>query len=233
MKSEKIASAFDSIQPDDVVRNRVFNMAIKRPRNKRPAFRAVVSCATAATLILLMVLGGILLAPASNNVFTIKAYALEQLPDGSIGLCEVDLINQPDTWGGYFDGEVFFISIGLKAEGDNIKSVEFSTTEGFFAKQDIGKLGSIDDMMPQIRIGNRLVMAGTDFDIVGDTITIDKDTIDDDYLIFWGTENADFYNPPQSANILAKVKFDDGKTAEETVFVDLSGESVYAGPLME
>ena len=45
-----------------------------------------------------MVLGCFLLIPDSNNVFIIKAYALEQQPDGSIGLCEVDLVNRLTLW---------------------------------------------------------------------------------------------------------------------------------------
>ena len=52
MKSDKIACAFDSILLDDVVRDRVFSMAIKRQRDKRHAFRAVMSFAKAAALIL-------------------------------------------------------------------------------------------------------------------------------------------------------------------------------------
>ena len=52
-------------------------------------------------------------------------------------LKEIDLLDQPEYWGGYFDGENYFINMGFRYEGKNIKSVTFTTQEGFFATQQV------------------------------------------------------------------------------------------------
>ncbi|NLO38286.1 MAG: hypothetical protein GX115_02265 [Ruminiclostridium sp.] len=203
----------------------------EQPR-KRPRFRAAVTLATTAVVVICLLFGTMLLNPHGDNVFFVKAYAMEQQPDGSIGLREVDVVNQPDVWGGYTDGKVFYVSVGLKCEGENIKSIEFSTEEGFFAKQHIDDLKNSEDVKTlYVGAESRIAVYGTDFETVGDKIILNKDTLSDDLLLFWGTENNDLKNIPQKIDIQAKATFDDGRTDERTVTIDLSGMGLIVGPV--
>ena len=101
---------------------------------------------------------------------------MEQQADGSVELREVDLINQPHIWGGYIDSENIYLNVRLKCEGENIKSVDFFTEDAFFAKQYIktenGKI--ITENVPMFYVGESytLAMYGTDFEIVGNKLTL-------------------------------------------------------------
>ena len=170
--------------PDmDQVRGKCVQQEISQKQHKkRPRFRSAVTLATTAAVVICFLLGNMLLNPHGDNVFFVKAYAMEQQADGSIGLREVDVVDQPDTWGGYFDGENFYVSVGLKYEGENIKSVDFTAAEGFFAKQYINNLSDEDEediLKMYVGADNRLVMAGEDFEIAGDRITFDDETMTD------------------------------------------------------
>ena len=140
--------------------------------------------------------------PNPANAFAVKAYALGEREDGTIQLIETDLINQPDVWGGHFDGDNFYVSVGLRYEGQNIEHVDFITEEGFFAKQYIDEL-TIGDTVSKMYVGadSRLVMYGTEFDIVGNRITLDDETMTDDLLLFWGTPATDISEIPENIEI--------------------------------
>lgn len=218
--------------PDmDQVREKYARKALSQEQHKkRPFFRSAFTLATTAVVVICLLFGNMLLNPHGDNVFSVKAYAMEQNADGSIGLREVDVVDQPDVWGGYTDGKVFFVSVGLKCEGENIKSVEFSTDEGFFAKQHIGDLKNSEDVMTMyVGAESRIAVYGTDFETVGDKIILDKDTLTDDLLLFWGTENNDLKDIPQKIDIQAKATFNDGGTDERTVTIDLSGTGLIGG----
>ena len=63
------------------------------------------------------------------------------------------------------------------------------------------------------------------FDIVGDTISLNKDALDNDQLYFLGV-NADFSgfdDIPESIDIQAIATFNNGNYAERVVTIDLSG----------
>ena len=172
--------------------------------------------------------------PNPANAFVVKAYALGETEDGTIQLIETDFIDQPDVWGGHFDGDHFYVSVGLRYEGHNIESVEFTTEEGFFAKQYIDKL-AFGENVSRMYVGadNRLVMYGTEFDIVGNTLTLNDETMTDDLLLFWGTNAKDMSEVPQNVEIKAIATFQDGRTQESTVSVDLSGVGVYSATVSE
>lgn len=158
------------------------------------------------------------------NAFVVKAYALEITDDGTIGLSEADLLDQPDVWGGHFDGENFYVSVGLRYEGNNIESVDFITEEGFFAKQYIGDL-SVGENVSTMYVGadSRLVMYGKEFEIVGNMVTLNDETMTDDLLLFWGTRATELSEVPKRIEISAVVTFHDGRTQEVAIPIDLSG----------
>ena len=173
--------------------------------------------------------------PGSAYTFSLVAYTVHALPDGSFGLREVDLLDQPDVWGSYFDGEngLYYVSVGLRAEGENIRSVEFSVAEGFFAKQYIGDLKNKEGVMRSyVGSDSRLVMVGDEFDIVGNVLVLENNEMVDDLLLFWGMEidESDFYNSgvphPDKIDVNAIATFNNGATAERTVTIDLSGPGV-------
>lgn len=167
--------------------------------------------------------------PNPANAFAVKAYALGEAEDGSIQLIETDFIDQPDVWGGHFDGDHFYVSVGLRYEGNNIESVDFITEEGFFAKQYVDEL-AIGENVSKMYVGadNRLVMYGTEFDIVGNRITLNDETMTDDLLLFWGTPATDMSEVPQNIAIRSVATFHDGRTQEMMISVDLSGVGVYS-----
>ncbi|MDR1131440.1 MAG: hypothetical protein LBL15_03375 [Oscillospiraceae bacterium] len=241
MKNDKIVNAFNTVQPNDEVKNRVFDQAMQKQHKKRPVFKAAGSFAAAAAVLCLMVLGSMLLTPQADNIFVIKAYAMAVQEDGSVQLREVDIANnRPEYWGGHIDGETktLYLGIGLRCEGENIESVEFSTDDGFFAKQYVGNLSDISMSGVSASYAgpdHQLVVFGRDFDDVGSTITLDRETADN-YLLFWGTNYAGNWEPASlftflKINVHAKASFSNGKTAERDVTIDLPGTGIVSSTL--
>ena len=183
-----------------------------------------------AACLCIVLLGSFFSMPNPANAFLVKTYALEVIDDGTIGLTETDLLDQPDIWGGHFDGENFFLNVGLRYEGSNIESVDFITEDGFFAKQYIGNL-SVGDNVSKMYVGaeNRLVMYGEEFEIAGDVLTLNEETMTDDLLLFWGTKVSDMREVPKHIEIRAVAKFNDGRTQEATVPINISGTGVASG----
>jgi hypothetical protein len=130
------------------------------------------------------------------------------------------------AWGGFHDGKKFLMSVNLKAEGENIKHVDFYIDDGFFAKQYLqfdanGKL--ITDNIPILYIGesNAIGSYGLEYEIIGGKLTLSKDSFTDDLLIFLGREDTnwgeriDLLAVPFTVRAVAT--FNDGKTQEETL----------------
>lgn len=224
MKNEKIITSWNRLNPDEEGKKRIMDEITHKKR--RPAFQSVLTAA--AAVICLIVIGSLFLTPDNANVFSLNAYALDLQEDGSIGLCEVDVLNQPDIWGGHFDGENFYVSVGLKYEGENIKSVDFTTADGFFAKQHISNLLD-EEEITKLYVGSDdlLVMAGDDFEIAGNKITLDSGTIADDLLLFWGIKATNMNEVPKTVQINATATFYDGKTDELSLTIDLSGTGIF------
>ena len=231
MKNDKIIDAYNTIQPGDEVKNRVFDKVMQSQETKRPVFKVAASFAAVAAVICLLVFGGLFSPAQSDNLFVIKAYAMEQQMDGSIGLREVDLLGDTHYWSIYNDGSVFYVSANLKCEGENIRSVDFNTDEGFFAKQHLvienGRIITEEGVMAGYRkapgdIEYTLVMYGDDFEIIGDSFTLGNDAITDDFLLFLGMEVSDRREQPSQMTIRAVATFNDGQTQEETITLDLA-----------
>lgn len=187
---------------------------------------------TIAACLCMTLLALFLGVPGSGNTFAVKACALEMAEDGTICLNETDLLDQPDVWGGHFDGENFYAGVGLKCEGENIKEVVFTTEEGFFAKQYVGSLSAEKDIS-RLYVGpeHKLVMYGTEFEVVGNSITLDAGMMTDDLLLFWGTSAKDFSEVPESVDIKAVAAFQNGKTQEILISLDFSGTGVASAPV--
>lgn len=219
-KVEKLFSSITNIS-DDVIEG-AQSVIPKRQSFSWLKIAVVAACLCTACFALFFGMAN------SDNTFVVKAYALGEMDDGTIKLIESDLINQPDVWGGHFDGENFYVNIGLRYEGNNIKSVEFVTEKGFFAKQYIDKL-TIGKNVCKLYVGadNRLVMYGTEFDIVGNVVTLNSETMTDDLLIFWGMQATKISEIPRDIEICAIATFYDGQKHEVPISIDLSGTGAF------
>ena len=229
MKNDKIVNAFNAIQAGEEVKNRVFKKAMQTQIKKRPLLNTAVLFAAAAA-ICLMVFGGTLLSPQSKNVFSLKAYAMEQLSDGSIELREVNLHSDTYHWSFYNDGSVCYVNTTLKCEGENIRFVEFYADNGFFAKQYLkienGKIIQEESVSASYAKGSgendyTLLRYGTDFERIGNSFTLDPNSVTDDYLLFVGMEVSGERDNPSQVNIRAVATFTDGKTQEETIILNV------------
>lgn len=189
---------------------------------RRPVRRWKYGAAAACLCLLLagMLFGG----PAPADVFAVKAYALESGEDGGVLLAETDLPDRQEVLGGHFDGENFYLNVGLRAEGQNIGHVVFTTKEGFFATQRVGVLTSGENVS-KLYVGpeNRLAVCGREFEAAGSEITLDGGAAED-LLLFWGIRTPDAAGLPEQAEIRAAVTFRDGKTEETSVTIPLQGQ---------
>jgi hypothetical protein len=198
-------------------------------QRKRPIQKAAVSLGFAAAVIYLVVLGNMLLFPRGDNVFAIKAYAMEPQEDGSVALRGVDLLGEETYyWSTFTDGKSFFVSANLKCEGENIRSVDFYTADGFFAKQHLKtENGKIVSGVPAIYrkapgdTNYTLAMYGTDFEVIGSRFTLEKDAMTEDFLLFLGTEISNGQERPSRMTLRAVATFDDGNKQEESITLDL------------
>ena len=230
MKNDKIVNAFNIIQPGDEVKNRVFHKIMTKKHKKRPVFKVAASFAAAA-VICLMVFGSMLLSPQNENIFSLKAYAMEQLADGSVELREVNLHSDTYHWNFYNDGSVCYVNTSLKCEGENIKFVEFYADNGFFAKQYLkienGKIIQEEGVSASYAKGPAdndytLLRYGADFERIGNNLTLDSNAMASDFLLFVGMEVSGWKDNPSQITIHAVATFNDGKTQEETITLDVA-----------
>ncbi|MCL1872760.1 MAG: hypothetical protein FWF85_01415 [Clostridiales bacterium] len=199
---------------------------------RKPRSKKLPVIAAAAAVICLMLSGMFLLPQSeSSNIFSLKAYAMEQMDDGSIELREVDLLGETYYWSFYNDGNMFYVNANLKCEGENIRSVAFHADDGFFAKQYLtienGKIVREEGVPAMYRKApgddeHTLVMYGHDFDMIGNDFTLDSDSMSDDFLLFVGVEVSDWQEYPSQITIRAAATFNDGNTQEEILSLDLT-----------
>jgi hypothetical protein len=188
--------------------------------SNRPLFRSAVALTATAAIIVCILLFNIFQNTHVDNMFSIRAYAMEQHADGTVVLREIDLVNQQDAWGGYFDGENLFINIALQPVGENIQSVEFRIDTGFLAKQYIVRENGVivfPENALQVFTGDgNIAVFGTDFEIMGSSFTFAADEMNEDLLLFWGQE-WDEMTKPQNVMVYALAVFDDGEQQEEII----------------
>ena len=233
MKNDKIINVWDKMKPCEEIKQEILNDITQKQQKRSKlsilkSFKPAKIIATAAALIFCFIFGHMLINPQNGNSFALKAYAMEQQEDGSIEMREVDLMEDMQAWSGCYDGENLFMSINLKCEGENIKSVDFYTDEGFFAKQYLkiidGKI-VLEDGVPASFGSNgdgtyTITMYGDDFEKIGSSFTLNKDDMTDDLLLFLGTPVTNWLETPTQMTIRAVATFNDGKTQEETLVID-------------
>ena len=238
MKNEQIVRAFDLIAPSEEAKARVWENACQKQQKKNAGLKLAGAVIAAAAVFCLVFFGGHLLKNDNKeDLFTITAYALSEGEDGTYRLTEADLADgRPEYWGGLIDDETqtIYVSLELRCEGADLDAVEVFTKEGFFARQYIGDLDqNAPDNEDLLFVGpeGHLALAGPEFEILGDSLTFDRESLDG-YLYFWGTTyevpvDADpaFYGPefPKELCFQTKATTDNGKTAEREIVIDLSG----------
>ena len=108
MKREELSQAISSIDPKFVLEAETYSW------KKRRLTRLWRGGAAVAALLCLVVVLYALLPQQPAGLFTVKAYALDLDEDGMVVLREEDLLEKSDYWGGYCDGENYYVSMGLR-----------------------------------------------------------------------------------------------------------------------
>ena len=211
MKNDKIVNAFNTIQLSDEVKNRVFHKAMAKQHKKRPLFKAAASLAAAAAVICLIVFGSMLMPPHNENSFSLKAYATEQQPDGSIALREVDLLSeQTHYWSIDNAGNFIYVSVNLKCDGENLESVDFYTDDGYFLIQN--------SKLPLKENVDFYTVEGAPWK----GISFRKGSADNDFtLIIYTYGGPGWRETPSTITLRAVATFSAGKTQEETITFNL------------
>lgn len=183
----------------------------------------------AAACVCLGLLGVLLALPQENNAFVVKTYALDLEADGTIALRAQDIWERPEILGGHFDGENFYVNIGLGYEGDHVAQVTFSTETGFFASQNVAEL-SLEENVSRMYVGAdmQLALCGKEFEIAGDRVTVDESALESGTLLFWGTAASGREDLPEQVPITAEAEFRDGTKQKITVTLDIAGPMVYS-----
>lgn len=227
MKREEISELINRIDPRFILEAETYS------RKSRRIGTVLRRCgAAAAAMVCLAVLLHALLPQAPSGVFTVKAYALDFDANGTVVLREEDLLEKSDYWGGYCDGENYYVSMGFRYEGENIDRVTFTTEEGFFAKQWISSDLS-EEQVSAIYVGpeNKLIVFGEEFDVSGSSVTLEGSAMEEGLLLFWGVEALSSDDIPKNPRITAEAVFRDGSTQTVDVHLDLSGVGVFGGDI--
>lgn len=226
MKREELSEVISGIDPRFILEAETYSW------KKRRLERFGRGGAVIAAMVCLAVLLHTLLPQESAGVFTVKAYALDLDESGMVVLREEDLLGKSDYWGGYCDGENYYINMGLRYEGENIESVTFTTEEGFFAQQRITP-GMSEEDVSAIYAGpeKQLVVFGEEFTACGSSVTLEGAEMEEGLLLFWGVQALSTDDIPKNPKITAEAVFRDGGTQTVDVHLDLSGMSVFGGDI--
>ena len=224
MKREELSQAISSIDPKFILEAETYSW-----KKRRLTWLWRGGAAVAALLCLVVVLYA-LLPQQPAGLFTVKAYALDLDEDGMVVLREEDLLEKSDYWGGYCDGENYYVSMGLRYEGENIERVTFTTQEGFFAQQRITP-DIPEEQVSSIYVGpeNKLIVFGEEFTVSGSSVTLEGTEMEEGLLLFWGIQALSADDIPKNPNITAEAVFRDGGTQTVNVCLDLSGRGVFGG----
>jgi len=216
---ETYKKAFEKVAMPNYLEKEILEMTSKP---KRTLLKPVlVMVATAAAVCMFVFGGGFpflnndgITPTQTTNTFTLAAYAAEQQSDGTITAGRQLDISQSDSPGeisvygvSYNDGDgIRDISVHatftFRCEGENIKSVTFSASEGYFT-----------------RIGDDY-----EWERLGSTYTVNQA----DELILWGFDvdvaeyegNNNTLPMPTVVTVKASVTFEDGEVQEKSVEYD-------------
>ena len=226
MRREEISEALSGIDSQYVLEAETYSW------KKRRRTRLWRGGAAAAALLCLVILAQALLPRQVGGIFTVKAYALDLDENGTVVLREEDLLEKSDYWGGYCDGENYYINLGFRYEGESIENVTFSAGEGFFAWQRISP-GMSEEDVSAIYAGpeNQLLVFGEDFEVCGNSVTLEGTEMEEGLLLFWGVEALSPDDIPKNPRITAEATFQDGSTQIVDIHLNLSGASVFGGDM--
>lgn len=224
MRREEISQAVSNLDPKFVLEAATYSW------KKRRMIRLFRGGAAVAAMVCLAVLLHTLLPRQPAGIFTVKAYALDLDDSGAVVLREEDLLEKSDYWGGYCDGENYYVNMGFRYEGENIQRVTFTTEEGFFAKQWISPNLS-EEQVSSIYVGpeNKLIVFGEEFTVCGSSVTLEGGEMEEGLLLFWGIQALSADDIPKNPQITAEAVFQDGSTQTADVHLDLSGMGVFGG----
>lgn len=228
MKREALSEVISSIDPKFVLEAETYSWKKRRLKHLWRGGAAV------AAVLCLAVLLQMFLPHQPAGLFTVKAYALDLDESGMVVLREEDLLEKSDYWGGYCDGENYYVSMGFRYEGENIERVTFTTEEGFFAKQWISSDLS-EEQVSAIYVGpeNKLIVFGEEFTVSGSSVTLEGSEMEEGLLLFWGVQAASADDIPKNPRITAEAVFRDGSTQTVDVHLDLSGMGVFGGDIQD
>jgi len=241
---KKIVDALDLINLNDTVKQRAWIKITSESRRKNRAFPAFA--ATAAVFIII-ILAYTLIPGQTGNSFTAAAYTVVYRADGTAEQIELDIVPVKPTDDtsehfeniilastyeirhGFTDGEHMYVNLAFSISGENIKSVEFSLDNGFFAKQKI----DMDDVLISVRDDNDnmiYVVFGTDFIPLGDRMSY-EDMKSEDYSFavvapfYYDFEFPFFWNDsaPTSRfylSVLIDVFFNNGEKQSKIIIIN-------------
>lgn len=224
MRREEISEAVSNLDPKFVLEAATYSW------KKRRITKLFRGGAAVAAMVCLAVLLHTLIPQQPAGIFTVKAYALDLDDSGAVVLREEDLLEKSDYWGGYCDGENYYVNMGFRYEGENIQQVTFTTEEGFFAQQQITP-GMSQENISAIYAGpeNDLIVFGEEFTVCGSSVTLEGGEMEEGLLLFWGIQALSADDIPKNPQITAEAVFQDGSTQTVDVSLDLSGMGVFGG----
>lgn len=224
MKREEISEAVSNLDPRFVLEAETYFW------KKRWIVKFFRRGVTVAAMVCLAALLHTLIPQQPAGIFTVKAYALDLDDSGAVVLREEDLLEKSDYWGGYCDGENYYVNMGFRYEGENIERVTFTAEEGFFAQQ------RVTPNMPQEKISaiyagpeNELIVFGEEFTACGSSVTLEGGEMEEGLLLFWGIQALSTDDIPKNPHITAEAVFRDGSTQTIAVRLNLSGMGVFGG----
>ena len=227
MKNEKIVQAWDRLNPcensADNIRKKIEKRIYVRMRTNRLIVKGVVLSCVAAFLWLFVCF------QAPTNEFLFHVYALEQTESNELIIKEIGINEQTTVWGGYYDGENYYLNLGFRCGGENIEYVRLSTTASFFAKQTLSEDGSVFSR-PALFLGseNRLALQGTEFDVLDDSVVLKREELlMDDYLIFLGISDFRAFQCTEKIEVTADVFYQDGTSRTYPISFDFSNNIAF------
>ena len=222
MRNELIVCAFDAVATDSKMKARVWESARRKQQKRNAVKKRIISVlAAASALFLVFFVAPLLKYEREDELFTVTAYAMTERQNGTLWLTNADnLDDHPQYWGGYMDCETntVYVGLDLKYDGEVLKKVELETEEGFFVRQP-GR----EAVGSSVNNESQPFLAGEGFEIVGKSIRIDKENVDD-YLYFWANKYDDQNDNlllPDKLLIKSKATYTTGKIVKRDIAVEL------------
>ncbi|MCL2320928.1 MAG: hypothetical protein FWC47_02345 [Oscillospiraceae bacterium] len=200
---------------------------------KRPFLHLTSLVVTTAVVLICFLLGSMILNLRDNkkgNLFSVKAYALEQQANGSITLRDYYELNSYDektvlglglanSDGSFYGGR----GIYFEFNGENIKNVEFIVEEDdamFVLAHVLKENGQI--VMNDMGSFNSFTVKSWEY--LNKSFTLDSmNSFPEDSLLFVGKSYPDGnnnYKAPLNLTIRAIATFNDGTTQEEKILIN-------------